>query len=161
MAYTMDVNFLNPFIDGALQTLKVQCNVEARPGKMFRKGTEKSDVRVDIAGVIGITSDAFKGSISIGFPAATFLGIMGRMLGEKYEKITKDVEDGAGELLNIIFGAAKRVLNEKGYALQKAIPSVITGQGIEVHHITAAPTIVIPFETELGLFQIEIGIEPV
>lgn len=159
MANTLDVGFLNPFIDGALNTLKVQCGMEARPGKPFRKAGEEG-VIVDIAGVIGITSPSFKGSISIAFPAKTFLGIMEKMLGEKFETITKDVEDGAGELLNMIYGAAKTVLNTKGYALEKALPSVVTGRGVHVRQLTAAPIIVVPFETEVGAFQIEICLEP-
>lgn len=157
MSQTFDVQFINPFIDGALQTLKVQCQVEARPGKVHRK--EATAPEIDIAGIIGLASPAFKGTISIGFPAATFLAVMGRMLGERYETITPEVQDGAGELMNIVFGVAKRVLNEKGYAIEKALPSVVVGKGMNVVHVSQAPTIVVPFETDVGPFRIEITLE--
>jgi hypothetical protein len=48
---------------------------------------------------------------------------MGKMLGEEFKAITQDLQTGAAELLNIIFGSAKVVLNEQGYAIQKAIPT--------------------------------------
>jgi len=43
------------------------------------------------------------------------------MFGEKYEKIPEGLQDGAGELMNIIFGYAKKILNEKGYVIEMAI----------------------------------------
>ncbi len=161
MSYTVDVNFINPFIQGAIETLKVQCHIEARPGKPHLKNAEElNGAAVDIAGIIGITSEGFTGSIALCFPAKTFLNVMEKMLDEKFAEITKEVEDGAGELTNIIFGAAKRELNKTGYTLQKALPSVVRGPSLNVRYLTPSPTIVLPFETEVGLFHIEIATEP-
>src|SRR5689334_8015212 len=98
----VDVNFINPFIDGALETLKIQCSFSAKSGKPYLKG-KGPVIKTDIAAVIGLTSASFNGSVAICFPEAIFLTIMERMLGEKHSTITKDLEDGACELLNIIF----------------------------------------------------------
>jgi chemotaxis protein CheX len=152
----VDVNFINPFIEGAVETLKVQCSFTARSGKPFLKG-KGPQLKTDIAAVIGLTSQSFKGSVAICFPEEVFLMVMERMLGEKYSTITKELEDGASELLNIIFGQAKKVLNQKGYAIEKAIPTIIKGSDIAIKHLTPSPTIVLPFETEVGIFQIEIA----
>lgn len=154
----LDVNFVNPFIEGALHTLKVQCNIETQAGKPYLKG-HGPDIEPDIAGVIGLTSKGFVGSIAIVYPAATFLAIMGNMLGEKYDEITKEVEDGAGELLNIIFGQAKTTLNKNGYAVQRAIPTIVRGKELKVRHVTPRPTIVLPFKTAFGPFFVEITID--
>ncbi len=43
---------------------------------------------------------------------------MGGMLGEEIKEINQDIQDGAGELLNIIFGFTKRVLNKKATKLK-------------------------------------------
>lgn len=161
MAHILDVNFIKPFVEGTVETLKVQCRVLATVGKPYMKDDSNAEkMNTAIAGIIGITSAGFKGSISLCFPEKTFLGVMSRMLGETYATISKDVEDGAGELTNIIFGTAKRVLNEKGHSIQKAIPSVVCGAGLKVRHMTRIPTVVLPFDTELGPFSIEVGIEP-
>lgn len=155
----IDVNFINPFIDGAIETLKVQCSFIAKAGKPFLKGPDLQS-KIDIAAVIGLTSPNFKGSVAICFPQNVFLTIMEKMLGEKQTSITRELEDGASELLNIIFGQAKRVLNERGYQIEKAIPTIIRGQDLNVHHLTPKPTIVVPFSTDLGFFNIEIASDP-
>lgn len=154
----LDVSFFKPFIDGTSNTLKIQCNLDARPDKSFLKNRgPKTDFQ--IAGVIGLSSKTFAGTISICFPKAVFLKIMNNMLGENYTQINEDVQDGAAEVLNMIFGQAKHVLNEAGHEIQKAIPAVVKGEHIETLHLSGRPVIVIPFVTEAGTFHVEIAIE--
>jgi chemotaxis protein CheX len=154
----MDVQFFKPFIDGTKNTLKIQCRLEAVPEKPFlKKGGPK--VLFDIAGVIGLTSKAFTGSIALCFPKSVFLALMSNMLGEKFAEITDDMQDGAAELLNMIFGQAKIVLNDAGYEIKKAIPTVIKGNQIETQHLSSGPVIVLPFRTEAGVFHVEIATE--
>ncbi len=154
----MDVNFFKPFVEGTLETLKKQCSVEAKPGKPFTKGNGPK-LNIEITALIGLASSAFSGTIALCFTKEAFLSIMSNMLGETYTEITSDLQDGAAELLNIIFGHAKRVLNTQGYDIQKAIPSIIRGQNLESVHLTKAPIIVLPFTMAQGEFHIEIGSE--
>lgn len=154
----VDANFLNPFIEGTINTLKLQCSTDCSPLRPVPKD-EAHATLVEIAGVIGITSENFNGSISICFPEKTFLGIVGNMLGETYTEISQDVEDAAGELLNIIFGHAKKKLNEEGYRFQKALPTVVRGSNMRLKHMIEHQTFVLPFETEFGMFFIEISAE--
>ncbi len=155
-ASKIDVNFINPFIEGTIETLKVQCSFTPKASRPFLKG-KGPEIITDIAAVIGLTSPAFNGSVAVCFPKNIFLNIMERMLGEKYEEIGEELEDGACELLNIIFGQAKRNLNEKGYQIEKAIPTIVRGSGVAIKHLSEGPTVVIPFETEIGIFHIEIA----
>lgn len=152
----LDVNFINPFLTGTMNALKIQANTDAKPGKLFKPDETNSEHFGDISGVIGMVSDTFNGSVVISFPASTFLKIISRMLGEEYTEITKDIQDGAGELTNIIFGQAKAILNEKGYSLKTAIPSVICGKDHSVKNITTGPRVIVPFTTDVGDFYIEI-----
>jgi chemotaxis protein CheX len=152
----IDVNFLNPFIEATLNTLKVQCGYVCKPLKPTLKDASVVNL-IDIAGVIGITSPTFNGSISICFPEKIFLRIMSNMLGEEFTEINKDLEDGAGELLNIIFGFAKRVLNEGGHSFEKAIPTIVRGKGMSIKHLSDYPCFLLPFESADGLFYIEIA----
>jgi chemotaxis protein CheX len=154
----MDVNFFKPFVEGTLNTLKVQCNVEAKPGKPFIR-RESAKLNIEIAAIIGLASGTFSGTIALCFTKQAFLSLMNSMLSENYTEITSELQDGAGELLNIIFGHAKRVLNTQGYEIQKAIPSIIRGQNLEAKHLTTNPIIVLPFITEQGEFYIEICAE--
>jgi len=151
----LDISFINPFIDGAIETLKIQCSFEAKAGKPFLKG-KGPEIKTDIAAVIGLTSATFNGTVALCFSESLFLIMMEKMLGEKNTSITKELEDGASELLNIIFGQAKKVLNEKGYKIEKAIPTIVRGSNLSVKHLSSNPTLVLPFETEFGIFHMEI-----
>ncbi|OYZ23641.1 MAG: hypothetical protein B7Y39_04070 [Bdellovibrio sp. 28-41-41] len=154
----LDVSFINPFIEGAIKTLDVQCQVTVTIDKPLLKTKDTKLPVIDILGIIGITSKTFNGNISICFPEKVFLFIMSKMLGEDYIEITKDLEDGAGEILNMIFGHAKRVLNENGHSFEKAIPAIVRAKDLSVSHLSDQGSIVLPFKSEAGEFFMEISI---
>ncbi len=154
----LDAQFFKPFIDGTLSTLKVSCLTEAKPGKPFIKGSQKQPA-FEIAAVIGLTSSGFIGNITLCFTGDLYLQLMSRMLGEEFKELTHELQDGAAELLNIIFGHAKVVLNSQGHTIQKAIPTVIRGHALETTHLGKQKLIVLPFTTDVGEFHIEIGAE--
>lgn len=78
------------------------------------------------------------------------------MFGEEITEVNHEVEDAVGEITNMISGDARRVLEEKGVVLKSAIPTVISGPGHQVSHITTGPCVAIPFSTEGGDFTLEI-----
>jgi len=153
---SLDVNFINPFLDATMKVLEVQTQTLCRPGSLTRKVAGDARFVADVSGVIGLVSDAFNGSVVISFPEKTFLTVMSRMMGEEIKQISKEIEDGAGELTNMIFGQAKLTLNQKGYGIKTAIPSVVCGHGHSVQGVTSGPVVVVPFETDAGPFFIEI-----
>lgn len=151
----LDTDFINPFITAALHVLEVQAKVEAIPQNIYIK-KEKDKFFGDISGIIGIISESFNGSVVISFPEGTFLKIISNMLDETCTEITKEISDGAGELTNMIFGQAKITLNEKGYGIKTAIPSVVTGKDHSLNALTKGPVVVVPFKSNVGDFFIEI-----
>lgn len=155
----IDVSFINPFIEGTVLVLNVQCSTEVTPLKPILKNSEDFKVQTDIAGIIGITSPTFTGSIAICFPEKVFLYLMSKMLGEDYQEITKDLEDGAGELLNMIFGHAKKILNTKGHSIEKALPTIVRAANLSVSHASSQSSIQLPFEGGAGTFFMEINTE--
>lgn len=154
-AKVLDVNFVNPFLQATVNVLETQASTKATAGKVYRREMNGRYLG-DISGVIGLISDAFSGSVVISFPANTFLTIMSRMIGEPCPVINKEIEDGAGEIVNIIFGMAKVGLNEHGFGIKTALPSVISGAEHSVLQMTMGPRMVIPFESDAGPFSIEI-----
>ncbi len=153
----IDINFINPFLGATLHVLKVQANIEAAPGKVYMK-KPADNLKGDVSGVIGIVSDTFNGSVIISFPEATFLNVIGSMLGETYTELNKEILDGAGEITNMIFGQAKITLNERGYGIKIALPQVITGKGHSLSAMSKGPTVVIPFTSPAGDFFVEISL---
>lgn len=151
----LDTDFVNPFLSATLHVLEVQASVKAKAGKLYVK--KEGDKFVgDVSGVIGIVSDSFNGAVIISFPEKTFLKVMSGMLGEEFTEINKDIVDGTGEIINMIFGQAKVVLNEKGYGIKTALPSVVSGKDHSLTTKTNGPVVVVPFESNVGEFFIEI-----
>lgn len=152
---SLDTEFVNPFLEATIRVLKVQARVEAAAGKIYMKKAGEQ-LFGDISGVIGIVSDSFNGSVVITFPEETFLKVISSMLGEEFYKLDKEIIDGAGEVTNMIFGQAKIVLNEKGYGIKTAIPSIVTGKDHTLSAMTKGPVVVVPFDSTAGKFLVEI-----
>lgn len=151
----IDVKFVNAFLEAAIKVMKVQSQTDVVPGAPFLRNAKEA-FNGDISGVIGLVSDAFNGAIIINFPEPTFLGIISRMLGEKFESLTPEISDGAAELTNIIFGQAKVTLNELGYGIKMATPSVVVGKNHPISNYTSVQRMSVPFTCDLGSFTIEI-----
>ncbi len=142
--------FISAFIAGAVSTFDVQCSYSLKPAAPHKFDPNES-IPTDICSIIGLTSNAFCGVISLCFSKELFTHAMSNMLGEKIQEINDEISDGAGELLNVIFGAAKTALNNEGVAVEKALPTVIRGTGLKVNSLTGgAATITIPMLGEHG-----------
>jgi len=152
---SLDTEFIGPFLNATVQVLKVQANIESKTGKVYIKKPEDKSFG-DVSGVISIDSEAFTGTVMVSFSEKTFLNIMSAMLGETYEVMNQDLLDGAGEITNMIFGQAKVVLNERGYGIKMAIPTVVSGKNHTLSTNGKGPIFVIPFESQAGPFVVHI-----
>lgn len=155
----LDVSFINPFIEGTLHVLNVQCSTQATTQKLELKSKFTSPKPIEIAGIIGINSKSFKGVISLCFPAIVFLELMSKMLGEDYHEINDELKDGAGELTNMIFGHAKKILNENGHTFDKALPTVAYGKDLLIETKSSGESVVLPFLVSGNIFYMEILLE--
>lgn len=151
-----DTNVLNPFIDATVNTLKVQANVESKSKQIYIRDKNSPPLCGDVSGVIGLVSEKFSGTVSVSFPEKTFLNIMSKMLGENYTQLSPDLLDGASEILNIIFGQAKTILNEKGYGIKMALPKGISGKNHSLSSNSGHHILIVPFESDSGDFFVEI-----
>lgn len=152
----VDLNFVNPFILGAVDAMKIQGGLVVESGKPFLKGKEPMPV-VSIAAQLGLASPHFKGAISMCFEEQVFLKMLGNMLGETISEINNENQDGASEILNMVYGSAKTALNPLGYSFERAIPTVVRGKDLQTSH-GRLPTLVIPLKSELGFVFIEITV---
>lgn len=160
---TLNIEFLNPFIQGTRVTLDVQAKTPVEIGKpVLKKQDTPSSKEFCIAAVLSLDAEAFQGSIVLSFPKSVFLKIYENMFGEKHNEISLEIQDAAGELLNIIFGIAKRELNDKkGFQIKKALPTVLTGQELDIPKTGQTKMIVqIPCTTANGVFHLEIHLAP-
>lgn len=159
----LDVQMINPFLEATLMTLEQQANTkcEAQKPQLINLDDKSRSDDIAIAGVISLSTDQFSGSITLAFPETVFLKIYESMCGEAVEKINEEIEDAAGELLNIIYGSAKTKLNEQcDYKLSSALPTILSGEKIKIRQTTYQKVIVLPFKTSFGLFRVEISFDP-
>ncbi|MGZ3691546.1 MAG: chemotaxis protein CheX [Pseudobdellovibrio sp.] len=160
----LDINLINPFLSATKNTLERQAKTTCEPLKPFLTSVDAKtyETPIAIAGVISLSTDTFKGSITLVFTEKVFLQIYEMMFDEKHTSINHEIEDAAGELLNIIYGSAKTVLNqEMGLQLKPVLPTILSGERIHIRQQTTQKIIILPFKTQHGPFQIEISFDAV
>ena len=111
-----------------------------------------------ISGIIGLAGDT-TGCIVISFPTNVALRVVSKFINEEIKQMNDDVKDAVGEMVNIIAGGSKQGLAKQGYHFKLSIPTVVTGNDHEISRPTDIPCIVIPFDTEVGRFVVEISIK--
>lgn len=146
--------FFNIFAASTLKTFRDFCKIQADLEEPFLKG-EREQTSCALAGIIGLTSTAANGSIVLTFPKNVFLTVMKNLCGETGTEISQENEDAAAELLNIIFGKSKALLNKRGFSVHMAIPSLLRGNQINSSYAKVHKVRVIPFKTEVGEFYLE------
>ena len=152
----MKAEFINPFINSAINVFKTMAQVNPVAGKPYLKH-DKLTWGV-VSGVIGMAGDKASGNMIISFDQSCILKVVSNMLMEEFTEMNDDVLDAVGEITNMISGGAKRELGEMGFTFEMAIPIIIRGQSVELTQITKQPILVVPFETENGKFVVEANI---
>ena len=141
---TVNVEFINPFIDATRNVFSSMCRVEIARKKIFVKDDYK--MLGDVSGVMELTGTA-SGSVVISMSSELACLVVGNMLGEPPAKeLTQDVLDAVGEIINMISGQAKASLVKTKYHFTISIPKVMTGPGHEIEHQPGTPNIVVVFE---------------
>lgn len=155
---TVNVEFINPFIDATRNVFSTMMGMEVTRKKLFLKDDHK--MLGDVSGVMGLTGTA-TGSVVVSLPKRLACIAVGRMLGEApAEDLTPDVCDGVGEIINMIAGQAKAMLAKTKYHFTISIPSVVAGHGHEITHKKGTPNIVVLFETEGMDFAVQVCLAP-
>lgn len=154
----MKAEFINPFVESTLNVLNTMAQTDAAAGTPALK--QNKNTWGVISGVIGMAGHNISGNMIISFDESCILSIVSKMLMEEFKEITPDVVDAVGEITNMITGGTKKLLSEKGFSFEMAIPITIKGQGIELSQLSSSPVITIPFKTENGTFVVEANLSP-
>ncbi len=149
----MDVKFINPFIYGTMEVMEKMAFIKPVAGKPYAKTDDTA--RGEVSGIIGMTGDA-DGSLAMSFTEPCIIGIVEKMLGEKFTDMNRSVLDAVGELTNMISGAARKMMEKDDLKVVAAIPTIVFGRAHTVRHVIKGPSIVIPFTTDVGEFVIDV-----
>lgn len=153
----MNVEFVNPILESMLNVLATMAQLEARPGKPALKDGDVS--HGEVSGIIGMVGARAKGSVAISFTRPVIFDIVRRMVGEEPTTIDETVTDLVGEITNMVSGGAMRILGERGYVFDMALPAVVSGKNHLIHHRSKGQKIILPFAVDTGEFFVELCFE--
>ncbi len=148
----MNVRFINPFIASICNTLETMCATKVTIGKPSLKGD--NDGSTDVSGVIGFSGDA-AGSLVLHFSFDVASAIASKFAGCEITQDHEDFSDAIGELANMVAGAAKAQF--EGLNVSISLPNVVVGKGHNVTSSKGEKRVIIPCETEVGNFMVEVG----
>ena len=155
----MNVDYINPFINSAINVLNTMAGVKAHPGKPAAyKNTMKNG---DIHGFIGLNGHGINGFLIISFTRACIRGILSQIGDDAGDHSPQQLADAVGELTNMISGGAKATLSKKGFFFDVAVPSAGTSRPPVPEGMKGTPVIIVPLKTDKGKFYIEACISKV
>lgn len=147
----MDVNteFVLPFFEATHSTFELMLG-----RKVSRKDTyiKKSYTMFgDVSGIIGV-SGKMCGTTAVSLPGDLAISCIGSMMGEEITGGLNDliIQDGVGEIINMIAGQAKTTLSSTEYRFDITLPTIISGVGHELYHKQGTLCLSVIFETEDG-----------
>ena len=161
---TLQMEFVNPFIEATMNIFSVQvgstptaCPPISAAGGGKKRPVLEGDV---LAGTLSIVAKDFRGSVCIIVEKSGFFAIYEKMFKEAISEITDDSKDALAEILNMIYGQAKTVLNDRyGYGIQPALPTVLSGNSLQVYHANMGALICLPHSFDGHKFMVEIASE--
>lgn len=143
-----------PFVTSTKQVFKTMVKVDTKILTPHMK--ENPAVSFDVSGIIGFSGEII-GSAVVSFQAAAAKKLVEAFAGVALELTDPDFADAIGELANMIAGSAKKDL---GALANITVPSVVIGSGHMIARLSGVPCIVIPCETPVGNFAVEVNIKP-
>ena len=141
----MQTIYINPFLKGAMNVIKIMASISPKPGKPYIK-KDKLSVG-DISGIIGLTGSK-QGSVVVSFTKECALKVISSMMMKEYTDLCDEVIDAVGEITNMISGNARKHLAELDLKFEAGIPTVVTGKGHEISNLCNGTCIVIPFKCD-------------
>ncbi|MEE9312409.1 MAG: chemotaxis protein CheX [Planctomycetota bacterium] len=151
----MQIEYINPVVEATMSTLKTLVDLDVFQKKASANTSFQLNETNSFVAVIGMAG-AVQGSVVLSFSYKIAREIVGKMIMSEPEN-DEEIADGVGEIVNIIAGNAKTILSEQNLGLNLSIPNVIQGSDIQVHPPEGVPAIMLPFECELGQFQLQLA----
>jgi CheY-specific phosphatase CheX len=111
-------------------------------------------LKADVSGIVSMSQENAAGLLVISFPKKMICDLLSKFYGKPFTNLDSTVNMSVGELTNVIYGVAKKVMNEEGHTFGMAIPSIIVGNQHFVFAHFSGEITVMEFTTEFGSFQV-------
>ena len=142
---TIRVEVIRPFIDASHDVFRTMLGLTLKRHEVYIKRGYR--MFGDMTAVIGL-SGPLAGTCALSMPGVAVRASMERLLGEPLDEDLRNpaLRDGAGELINMIAGAARTTLGHTPYRFEITLPTIISGAGHEVFHRANAHCVVVVFD---------------
>ena len=151
--------FLKPFVEGVITTLSTMAGLSPQIKEVKIVQTDKFSG--DVSAVMGVGGDNGEGFVGVSFAADLATMVVSKILNMDAADLEDgDINDGVGELINMIAGSAKNALLGTPYKFQAGLPNVITGKGHEVGYPKNAECWTATMEIEGQEFYLHVAYAP-
>lgn len=149
----VDVKLIVPFINSVRSVFQTMVKVETTVNRPQLKAD--SGALYDVSSIVGFSGDVI-GNVIVSLQMKAAQKLVAAFAGAVIEPTSPDFVDAVGELANMIAGGAKKHL---GNAASITVPSVVIGKGHQIARLSDVPCIVIPCQTPVGDFAVEVNIK--
>jgi chemotaxis protein CheX len=108
----MDVKFLNPFLEAAIEVLKAEVGIEAKRGALSLQQTAMTTD--DVTVLIHLVGEVY-GVVLYGMPTQTGLNFVSKIMGQEFKEFDSLAQSGVDELWNVISGRATIKFSQAGF----------------------------------------------
>ncbi len=150
----MDVKFLNPFIQAAVEVLKAEVGARVIRGDIsLQRSSLTSD---DITVLINLLGDVY-GVVMYGMSTTTCLNMVSKIMGQEFTEFNALAQSGVAELGNVISGQATIRFSEAGFKSNISTPTVLNGNGVEISTLDF-PRVVVPLDSQFGTLTVHLAL---
>mgnify|MGYP003632970160 CR=1 FL=1 len=152
----MDAGLITPFADSIRHVFDTLFQLPVCVGETTVK--EGNRCPFDVSGVVGL-SGSIAGTVVLSMPSETAVAVVALFTGERLEPESDAFADAVGEIVNIVCGHAKSLLDRRNVSI--SCPSVVVGRGHRVAFQSGIPRVAIPCTTDRGELVLEVAVRPV
>jgi len=150
----MRVEYINPFVESALQILNETVSDDVKRGQLYLKPSLTPMLGVVV--IVGLTGQV-SGRVIIDMSKETALKIASKMNGEEMIEFDEMVSATLTELANMITGQAVTKLHSLGFQFDLTPPALLIGDNLQISD-NKIEALVVPLELLGNMIEINVGL---
>lgn len=153
-----EMEYLTPFISSTKDVFSTMASMNVDFKQVYFQNEHR--LLGDISGVIGLSGKA-EGTVVVTFYWDLAQQIISSIMGVTADEIGPELlNDGVGEIINMISGSVKRYLIDTPFYFQLSLPTVILGWQHEICHPENSTVAVLLFDVEDKSFAVQVSLTP-
>jgi CheY-specific phosphatase CheX len=145
----MTTDYVKPFVDGTVEMVTTMLNLSCKNG-----GEPVKNEDIYISGTIWLTGTA-KGQVVLSFTKKTATKLVARMLNMFESEVDNQIlQDGVGEMVNIVAGSAMTKLSNTEYQFDLTVPLTVVGKDHSLPLFEGNLLDTCSLQTEFGNFNL-------